>query len=217
MERLRLAVLCSHLRQIDLGRPSPHQRPILNGSSSVLASNCNGGLEDCDLAESKKGNEEKDCVFCMIIRGESPAFKLYEDDICICILDSNPLSRGHCLLIPKSHFSSLKETPPSVVATMCSTVPFLSNAIMKATNCDSFNLLVNNGESAGQVIYHTHLHIIPRKAHDKLWTSKSLRRKPLKLNEDTEQLADCIRERLLIPVKNHDDCTGKGSKLAEDS
>ncbi|ONK57943.1 uncharacterized protein A4U43_C09F5870 [Asparagus officinalis] len=59
-----------------------------------------------------------------------------------------------------------------VVAAMCSKVPFLSNAIMKATQSDSFNLLVNNGLAAGQVIFHTHFHIIPRKTGDKLWPSE---------------------------------------------
>lgn len=71
MERRRLAVLCSHLRQIDLGRPNMPQRPRSNGISHASTSNCSNSAE-----ESEKGSEEKDCVFCMIIRGESPAFKV---------------------------------------------------------------------------------------------------------------------------------------------
>ncbi|CAA6660113.1 unnamed protein product [Spirodela intermedia] len=156
------------------------------------------------------------CIFCMIVRGESPAFKLYEDDICLCILDSNPLTPGHSLIIPKSHYTSLKETPPLVVAAMCSIIPLLSNAIMKATKSgnalltnacacmcktDSFNLLANSGVAAGQVVFHTHLHIIPRNENDCLWRSESSQRKPLKQTHEAATLADEIREQLSFPDK----------------
>ncbi|OVA03235.1 Histidine triad (HIT) protein [Macleaya cordata] len=173
MESRRLAILCSHLRQTDLNRSSLPKRSSSENFSWVSTSNCDSnGPDGKSFRGSEKEREEKDCVFCKIIRGESPAFKLYEDDVCLCILDLNPLNHGHSLIIPKSHYSSLEATPPSVVASMCSKVPFVSSAIMKATHCDSFNLLVNSGEAAGQVIFHTHLHIIPRKARDHLWTSK---------------------------------------------
>ncbi|KAK8694156.1 hypothetical protein V6N13_071713 [Hibiscus sabdariffa] len=183
MEARRLALLYSHL----CPSPSPSVPPfssIVSPSACAPAPHTNQTLPD-------------DCVFCLIIRGQSPAFKLYEDDTCLCILDTRPLSRGHSLIIPKSHFSSLDVTPPSVVAVMCSKVPFLGNAIMKATGSDSFNLLVNNGAAAGQVIFHTHIHIIPRKADDCLWTSESLHRRPLKIDSETSGLANRVRELLL--------------------
>ncbi|KAK0590705.1 hypothetical protein LWI29_030624 [Acer saccharum] len=186
--RRRIAILCSHICPPE---PVPFSRVV---SVTVCAS-----------ADSDK---VKGCVFCKIVRGQSPALKLYEDNTCLCILDTNPLSRGHSLIIPKSHFSSLEGTPPSVVAAMCSKVPFISNAIMKATGCDSFNLLVNNGAAAGQVIFHTHIHIIPRKASDCLWASESLRRCPLKLDEETSQLADQVRDQL---SKNSKDSLGQES------
>lgn len=122
--------------------------------------------------------------------------QLYEDEKCLCILDSNPLSHGHSLIIPKSHYSSLEATPPDVVAAMCSKVPFIGSAIMRAAGCDSFNLLVNNGAAAGQVIFHTHIHIIPRKARDCLWTSESLRRRPLNFNQDASRLVNHVKEEL---------------------
>lgn len=218
MERRRLAVLCSHLCHIDLGRPIPPQQPRSNDVSSVPTLNCSGSSNGENRAEElDKGSEDKECIFCMIVRGDSPAFKLYEDDICVCILDSNPLTHGHSLIIPKSHFSSLDATPPSVVAGMCSKIPFLSKAVMKATHCDSFNLLVNNGSAAGQVIFHTHLHIIPRKSRDRLWTSQSFRRKPL-IKDQAAHLTDCIREQLPFPAINRDYFEAQiQSKLAESS
>lgn len=161
----------------------------------------------------KKG-DSSDCVFCKIIGGEAPAVKLYEDDESLCILDTYPLCHGHSLIIPKCHFPSLATTPPSIIAAMCSKVPLISNAVMKATGCDSFNLLVNNGAAAGQVIYHTHIHIIPRKAHDCLWSSESLPRRRLKLDQEASQLANHIRASIVF-VNNYenDDSKGQASSL----
>ncbi|XP_022155818.1 adenylylsulfatase HINT3 [Momordica charantia] len=190
MEARRLAILCSHLCPINLGH---NQAPL----SHLSSSNCASGSKGEQLIhDSQKGSLQDDCVFCRIIRGESPALKLYEDDSCLCILDTRPLSNGHSLIIPKSHYSSLEATPPSVIAAMCSKVPFISNAIMKSTGCDSFNLLVNNGVAAGQVIFHTHIHIIPRKARDCLWASESLQRKILQFDEEASGLAKSIQEKL---------------------
>ncbi|KAI4356324.1 hypothetical protein L6164_000355 [Bauhinia variegata] len=197
----RLAILCSHIRPVGWGSP-----PCLRLSDCASGSDSEKRLRD-----TQKGNLQDDCVFCKIIRGGLPAFKLYEDDMCLCILDTNPLSPGHSLIIPKSHFPSLDATPPLVIAAMCSKAPFISTAIMKATGSDSFNLLVNNGKSAGQVIFHTHVHIIPRKAYDCLWASESLRRHPLNLDKEASQLAARVQEQLMLSdiwqdSKNEDFC-----------
>ncbi|XP_073058117.1 adenylylsulfatase HINT3 [Primulina eburnea] len=165
----------------------------LNPSARTPSHAC---LSTSSCRSDEETNGEIDCIFCKIIRGEAPAFKVYEDDACLCILDTHPLSLGHLLIIPKCHFPSLDVTPPLIIGAMCSKVPMISNAVMKATGFDSFNLLVNNGKAAGQVIYHTHIHIIPRKSHDCLWASESLRRRPLKIDQEASQLADCIRENL---------------------
>jgi len=194
--RRRISLLCSHLRPITA--PAASSFPTVDCSPSVSPSNCDS------RSNGDTGNRESGCVFCKIIRGEASALKLYEDDVCVCILDSNPLTLGHSLIIPKCHFPSLKATPPSVVAAMCSKVPYISNAVMKATACDSFNLLVNNGKAAGQVIFHTHIHIIPRKACDCLWASESLQRRPLKLDEEALRLANSVREQLSFDGKLED-------------
>ncbi|KAF4370358.1 adenylylsulfatase HINT3 [Cannabis sativa] len=206
--RRRLAVISAHICSTGSGFHQPRLQPVsVSGSSSG---------SDADQGKSLNGA----CVFCRIIRGESPAFKLYEDDACLCILDSNPLSRGHSLIIPKSHFSSLDATPPSVIAAMCSKVPLISSAIVKATGSDSFNLLVNNGAAAGQVIFHTHIHIIPRKEQDCLWASESLRRQSLKLDQEASRLADLVREQLssVSPSSsssgNSEVSEGEGSSLS---
>ncbi|GJS85811.1 adenylylsulfatase HINT3 [Tanacetum coccineum] len=178
-QRRRLSILASHINPVTVTNSS--------SSSIVSSSNCSDSEKESNLLES-------DCVFCKIARGDSPALKLYEDDSCVCFLDNNPVSPGHCLIIPRGHFPSLVATPPSVVAAMCSKVPYISKAVMKAT--DSFNLLVNNGVAAGQVIFHTHIHIIPRRARDCLWASESLQRHPLKSDQEVLHLVDNIRQQL---------------------
>ncbi|KAI3749700.1 hypothetical protein L2E82_20316 [Cichorium intybus] len=184
-QQRRLSVIASHLRPITVPPTAAH------GSSSIVSP------AQCNSSDSEKQrNSETDCVFCKIIRGDAPALKLYEDDTCLCILDTNPVSPGHCLIIPRCHFPSLVATPPSVVAVMCSKVPYISKAVMKATGSDSFNLLVNNGVAAGQVIFHTHIHIIPRRARDRLWASESLKRHPLKVDEEALHLVNDIRQEL---------------------
>ncbi|GAV70765.1 HIT domain-containing protein [Cephalotus follicularis] len=192
MATRRIAILGSHL---DPESPTRMLAVSLSGcSSSSSGSEHERQQRLCDATKEIPPN---DCVFCLIIRGESPSLKLYEDDMCLCFLDKNPLCHGHSLIIPKSHFDSLEVTPPHVIASMCSKVPLISRAIMNATGCESFNLLVNNGVPAGQVIFHTHIHIIPRKACDCLWTSESFRRRRLKFDQEAFQLADRVREQFL--------------------
>lgn len=173
---------------------SEHNESNIMGSCDARS---NGSVLS-QLARSPEvvNEDQNGCIFCEIIKGRAPAFKLYEDETCLCILDINPLSHGHSLVIPKSHFPSLEVTPPPVAAAMCAVIPILGSAIMEATRCDSFNLLVNNGAAAGQVIFHTHFHIIPRSMHDKLWSSENVWRRRLCLNQETSLLADCIRGKL---------------------
>ncbi|KAL5562188.1 hypothetical protein UlMin_031935 [Ulmus minor] len=198
--RRRLTIISSHILPPGSGFV-PTRIPCFSNS------NCASGS-----SEDKEKNLQSECVFCKIIRGQAPAFKLYEDETCLCILDTKPLSRGHSLIIPKSHYPSLEATPPSVIAAMCSKVPFISSAIVKATGSDSFNLLVNNGVAAGQVIFHTHIHIIPRKARDCLWASESLRRQSLKLDQEACMLANRVREQLLL-AENSKDNVDEGASL----
>ncbi|PIN09850.1 Bis(5'-adenosyl)-triphosphatase [Handroanthus impetiginosus] len=92
------------------------------------------------------------------------------------------------------------------------TLMHLTGSLQINDPADSFNLLVNNGAAAGQVVYHTHIHIIPRKARDCLWTSESIRRHPLKPDQEASRLANCIRENLSF-VNLYEDSKGQDSSL----
>ncbi len=107
-----------------------------------------------------------DCIFCKIIAGQIPCHKLYEDDTVLAFLDIGPLSRGHCLVIPKAHYATLDETPPQVVAACASVLPRLGQAVVAVTGAAGWNVLQNNGAVAGQEVGHVHFHVIPRNKDD---------------------------------------------------
>ena len=105
---------------------------------------------------------KNDCVFCAIAAGEIPSFKVYEDDETLAYLDINPFSKGHVLVIPKAHSSGLLDTPDETLSKLVLKVRDVAATAKAALGCDGFNILQNNGESAGQTVKHLHFHIVPR-------------------------------------------------------
>ncbi len=109
-----------------------------------------------------------DCIFCRILSGEIPAKRVYEDEEFLAFLDNGPVSHGHTLVIPKIHYDRFETTPEDVVGRMYQLVRRLSPAIARAVGTGDFNLGLNNGPSAGQAVFHTHVHIMPRRPNDGL-------------------------------------------------
>lgn len=109
-----------------------------------------------------------DCIYCKIIAGELPSQKVYEDDIVVAFLDINPVNHGHTLVVPKEHFANLYETPDKILCHMMEVIKKLSITIKSAMGADGINLEMNNDPIAGQVIFHTHIHIVPRLEGDGL-------------------------------------------------
>lgn len=107
-----------------------------------------------------------DCVFCKIVAGEIPAQKVAESTNFIAMLDIAPASIGHTLVIPKKHSTNLLDLPEYTGNELIEFVQRVATAVISATGDDGFNLVLNNGKSAGQVVFHTHFHIIPRKMGD---------------------------------------------------
>lgn len=104
----------------------------------------------------------EDCIFCKIIDGDLPAAKVYEDDHTYAFLDISQVTKGHTLVIPKVHTKDVYNTPAYVAGNLFSVVPTIANGIKKAYNPAGLNVLINNEKAAGQVVYHTHIHLIPR-------------------------------------------------------
>jgi histidine triad (HIT) family protein len=110
--------------------------------------------------------EMQDCVFCKIVRGELPANKIYEDNDAVVFMDIGPIVKGHLLVVPKSHYAHLMETPAEVLAKLIVIVQKIARAQKKALQADGVNIVQSNGRAAGQVVDHVHFHIIPRFASD---------------------------------------------------
>ena len=104
------------------------------------------------------------CIFCKIINGEIPSYKVYEDENFLAFLDISQATIGHTLVIPKKHYENIFELPEG--SNIFSIVTKLAKAIKKATNVQGVNILNNNGEIAGQTVKHFHIHIIPRYEND---------------------------------------------------
>ena len=107
-----------------------------------------------------------DCIFCKIANGEIPAATLYEDDDFRVILDLGPASKGHSLILPKSHAANIYELPDETAAKAMVLAKKMATMLRDGLNCDGFNIVQNNGEIAGQTVFHFHMHLIPRKAGD---------------------------------------------------
>lgn len=135
------------------------------------------------------------CVFCKIISGEIPADKIYEDENFLAFLDINPNNPGHTLLIPKTHYKNLYETPDNVLSEMAPLIKKLAVAVKQGVNADGINIMMNNEEAAGQIVPHAHFHIIPRFAGDTLrhWPGK-----PYANKEEAAEIAKKIRSGLFF-------------------
>ena len=106
--------------------------------------------------------KDKDCIFCKIANGEIPSSTIYEDEEFRVILDLGPAARGHALILPKNHFADVCELDQKTAAGVLPLGAKIGKAMKKGLGCAGFNLVQNNGESAGQTVFHFHMHIIPR-------------------------------------------------------
>ncbi|WP_174730613.1 HIT family protein [Mesobacillus harenae] len=103
-----------------------------------------------------------DCIFCKIVNGEIPAAKVFENEHVVAFLDISQVTKGHTLVIPKVHKENIYELDEEVAANLFKTVPAIANALKSAYNPIGMNILNNNGEKAGQSVFHFHMHLLPR-------------------------------------------------------
>ncbi|MDV0445643.1 Protein hit [Methanimicrococcus sp. At1] len=116
-----------------------------------------------------------DCIFCKIIAGEIPCFKIYEDDDTLAYLDVFPCADGHTLVIPKKHSNAFAEMSPEESGALFETVNKVSNQILdKMENVTGLTIGMNTYPSAGQTVMHTHVHIFPRYEGDGGGTTHSI-------------------------------------------
>lgn len=106
--------------------------------------------------------KEDNCIFCKIASGEIPSKTLYEDEKFRVILDLGPATKGHALILPKDHYANLYELPEETAGEVMKLAKKMAEQMKERLGCQGLNLVQNNGDLAGQTVYHFHLHIIPR-------------------------------------------------------
>ena len=133
------------------------------------------------------------CIFCKIANGEIPAATLYEDENFRVILDLGPASKGHALILPKFHAANIYELPDEMAAKVMILSKKIATAMTEALKCDGFNIVQNNGECAGQTVFHFHMHLIPRYKGDNVgitWNPGEL------TDEDKEEILSKVKAQL---------------------
>ncbi|MDO5362624.1 MAG: HIT family protein [Eubacteriales bacterium] len=125
----------------------------------------------------------ENCIFCKIANGEIPAATLYEDEDFRVILDLGPASKGHALILPKTHAANIYEMSDELAAKAMVLAKKMATVMTETLKCDGLNIVQNNGEPAGQTVFHFHMHLIPRYKNDGVgitWT-------PGKLTEEEKE------------------------------
>jgi histidine triad (HIT) family protein len=109
---------------------------------------------------------DPDCIFCKIVAGAVPCFKLCEDADTLAFMDINPVHDGHCLVIPKAHYPSVFDIAPEAFAAVARIAAQVARAVNQAEQPDGLNLVQSNGEGAAQSVPHFHVHVLPRRLGD---------------------------------------------------
>ncbi len=125
----------------------------------------------------------ENCVFCNLANGIWDSATLYEDEDFRVVLDLGPAAKGHALILPKEHYANIYEIPEEKAAKAMLLAKKMATVMTEALGCDGFNIVQNNGEAAGQTVFHFHMHLIPRYKDDEAgfgW-------KPGELDEKTKQ------------------------------
>ena len=133
-----------------------------------------------------------DCIFCKIANGEIPSATLYEDEDFRVILDLGPASKGHALILPKAHAANIYEISDDMAAKAMILAKKMATKMTESLKCDGFNIVQNNGEPAGQTVFHFHMHLIPRYEGDQVgitWKPGTLTDEVK--NEILEKLKSC--------------------------
>ena len=134
--------------------------------------------------------KNENCIFCKIAAGEIPSATIYEDDDFRVILDIEPASKGHALILPKEHYANLYELPEELASKVLIVAKKVIIRMAEIVGCDGYNVLQNNGEVAGQTVFHFHMHLIPRYKDDNVT-----------IGWNQGQLTDVLKAEILSKMK----------------
>lgn len=125
-----------------------------------------------------------DCIFCKLANGMMDTNTVYEDDAFRVILDVAPAAQGHALVLPKEHYADALEADEATLGKAMTLAARTGRAVKEALGCDGINILQNNGEAAGQTVFHLHLHVVPR------WTGDTVQFEYEHLEPSGEELKE---------------------------
>ena len=137
--------------------------------------------------------KKEDCVFCKIVNGDIPSNTIYENSEFKVIMDISPATKGHVLVLPKEHFKDIYDIDAETAGKLFQLAAVVARALKEVLHCDGLNIIQNNGEIAGQTIFHFHMHLIPRYEGDDVtvkWKEHSMDA------EEMDQLRKDIRKAL---------------------
>ncbi|GFO84450.1 MULTISPECIES: HIT family protein [Anaerostipes] len=137
--------------------------------------------------------KKEDCVFCKIVNGDIPSNTIYENSEFKVIMDISPATKGHVLVLPKEHFKDIYDIDAETAGKLFQLAAVVARALKEVLHCDGLNIIQNNGEIAGQTVFHFHMHLIPRYEGDDVtvkWKEHSMDA------EEMDQLRKDIRKAL---------------------
>ena len=135
---------------------------------------------------------KENCIFCKIIAGDIPSNTIYEDEDFKVIMDIAPATKGHALVLPKNHFDNIYDIDSEVLGKAAKVAQKVIKHATEILGCDGYNLLQNNGEIAGQTVFHFHMHLIPR--YENMDNENVLKFIPQDVaGEEVKRIADAIR------------------------
>ena len=152
----------------------------------------------------------EDCLFCKIINGDIPSYKIYENKHVYSFLDISNDGNGHILVVPKKHFKSILDCSEEDACQIIKAVKFISDHLVENCGFDGVNIINNSGESAGQTVHHLHFHILPRKNNDHIELFSSLKANDVSLEELCEKLR--IKEDKKVVIYTDGACSGNPGK-----
>ncbi|MFT8321843.1 MAG: HIT family protein [Bacillus sp. (in: firmicutes)] len=138
-----------------------------------------------------------ECIFCKIIAGEIPGSKVFENEHVLAFLDISQVTKGHTLIVPKTHVKDIYELTPEIARNLFEAVPKIATAIKDAYQPIGLNILNNNGEKAGQSVFHYHMHIIPRYGKGDGFGSVWKTNFDAYTNDELSQIASTIKEKII--------------------
>ena len=135
--------------------------------------------------------KQDNCIFCKLANGDIPTNTIYEDEEFRVFMDASPATRGHALVVPKNHYADIYEIETETLGKVAKVAQKVIKHATKVLGCDGYNLVQNNGEVAGQTVFHFHMHLIPR--YKDMDNTNMITWAPGEAGDDVKELCESLK------------------------